>query len=52
MLEKDKERRILNADKIKERNKTICICECGKEYTLCNKKRHQKSKYHIDKLNE
>ena len=43
--------RAINADKIKERYKTICKCECGKEYTLWNKTRHQKSKYHIDKLN-
>ena len=40
-----------NLSKIKERNKIICKCECGKEYTLCNKARHLKTKYHEENIN-
>ena len=35
----------------KEKINKVCICECGKEYTLTNKLRHEKSKFHLNFLN-
>jgi len=35
-----------NADKIKEKNKQKCDCECGEKYTQSNKARHEKSIKH------
>jgi hypothetical protein len=36
-----------NQERIKEKQVQKLMCECGKQYTYCNKLRHQKSKHHI-----
>ena len=37
-----------NKEKIHKRINKVCLCECGKEYTLTNKLRHEKSKFHLN----
>ena len=35
-----------NIDKIRNHQNKKCSCECGKEFTLKNKSRHEKSQIH------
>ena len=37
-----------NKEEINKERYKVCICSCGKEYTYCNKGRHEKTKYHIE----
>ena len=45
-----KEWRAKNKDKINQRLLKKIMCTCGVEYTFCNKIRHEKTKFHINKL--
>jgi uncharacterized Zn-finger protein len=45
--ERDK-KLIAQQEKIHKRINKVCICECGKEYTLTNKLRHEKTKFHLN----
>jgi hypothetical protein len=47
-----KQYRIENADKINEKKKENCNCECGGKYTKSHLARHQKTKKHIDFINQ
>ena len=48
-----KEYRINNKEKIKEHKYKICKCEsCGKNYTYNHKSRHEKTIFHLSKLDE
>lgn len=48
-----KEYRNDNKDKMKEYNKLVYICKCdNKEHKLCHKSHHEKTKKHIDFINQ
>jgi len=40
-----------NREKILDKIKTSCVCDCGVSYTISHKSRHEKSKKHQDFLN-
>ena len=51
--EKTREYYINNKEKIKERKSKFCTCEiCGKTYTHQNNSRHEKTVFHMNKLDE
>jgi hypothetical protein len=55
LAEGQKKWREENKDKIKDKNSEIIQCECGNNYTVCNKLRHLQSKTHFqfqNKLND
>jgi len=51
VLKKKKEWYEKNKEKLNEKNKEKIICECGSEVTICNLRRHKKSKKHLDFIN-
>lgn len=50
LLQKKRDYKIKNAEKIKEQIKERYVCDCGVESLLWNKKRHERSKKHLDYL--
>jgi len=50
--EQQKQYKEANRDNILENNKQRVICECGKEYARYCKSHHNKTKYHINYLNQ
>lgn len=47
----NKEYYSINKNKILEKMKEKCICECGSEIIKCKKSRHEKSKKHMTYIN-
>ena len=47
IFEHNKQYRIVNSEKIKEKKNTKIICSCGKTTTNGHKARHERSKYCI-----
>jgi hypothetical protein len=50
--ERQKQYRIDNVDKIKERNKIKIVCECGMEMNKCKLKQHQSRNIHKQNMEE
>ena len=50
--EKVNKYRLNNQDKINERKSIKIMCECGEKINKDNKTRHEKTKKHIDKINQ
>ena len=40
-----------NKEKLNTLKLAVFVCQCGREYTQCNKTRHEKTKYHQNYLN-
>jgi len=51
LIEQNKNYREKNRDKILEYNNEKFNCECGGKYTRCHKARHERSKKHINYIN-